>query len=336
MNKEAYEFIRDNSLYNVEGQEALFEKAAQLFMKASAEGRPVDFSEFRIDFPVNAKEVKTQWRPIGEQEKNRYRWEEFTDDQGTVHLYGLTAMHITTKDVPNWLWATFEHVDNPQRDGAEPWILPTRDRAAGPAGFPEGLGIEGTRWQNYRLRGAQIEFTNPTGHATLLANSQIEHGFQTSSSCITCHARATIGPKVRRAANRLSIFHHVYESALVGNVGVLDESLFVRNSLSEPITGELQYLPLDFVWSLMRANRKAVELPEGQTPSFETHIRPLFRPKDVTSMRRFFDLSKYEDVRDHAKEIFERLENGSMPCDGSWPDDDIMVFQAWYKGGMPK
>lgn len=336
MNKDAYEFIRDNDLYNVEGQEALFDKAAQIFMKASGEGRPVDFSEIRLDFPANAKEVKAQWRPIGEQEKSRYRWEEFEDEEGEKHLYGLTAIHITTKDLPNWLWATFEHVDNPKRDGAEPWIIPTRDRAAGPAGFPDGMGIEGTRWQYYRLRGTQIEFTNPTGEATILANSQIEQGFQTTSSCVTCHARATIGPKVRRAANRLSIFHRQYGGTVVGSVGVLEENLFVRRSFSDPITGELQYLPLDFVWSFMRAKHKSTILGKGKTPSFEKHIRPLFRPKDINSMKRFFDLSKYEDVRDHAKGILERLDDGSMPCDGEWPEEDIQLFRDWYEGGTPK
>lgn len=335
MNKDAYEFFRKNELYNVEGQEALFNKAQAVFMKAASEERPIDFSEFRLDFPLNAKEVKAQWRPIGEEEKSRYRWEEFIDANGQKKIFGLTALHITTKDLPNWLWATFEHVDNPKRDGAEPWILPTRDRAAGANGFPEKMGIEGTRWENYRLRGTQIEFTNPVGESTLLANSQIEQSFQTSSSCITCHARAAIGPQVMRAANRLSIFAHEYGETVVGSVGVLDESLFVRKSSANPKTGELQYVPLDFVWSMRRAHRKSVNLAVGAVPSFEQDIKPLFRPRDVNAMRRFFDLSKYDDVKKHAKDILAELESGSMPCDGAWPDPDILRFRKWYEAGMP-
>lgn len=336
MNKEAYEFIVGNGLYNVEGQEALFAKADQLFMKASSEGRPVDFSEYRVDFPQVAKEVKAQWRPIGEQEKDRYRWEEFIDGDGNKRIYGLTALHITTKDLPNWLWMTFEHVDNPNRDGAESWVLPSRDRSAGAKGYPDGLGIDGTRWQYYRLRGAQSEFTTPTGEPTLLANSQVEQGFQTTSSCITCHARAAIGPNVRRAANRPSIFQSQHGDEVIGSTGVLEESLFVRKSFSNPVTGELQYLPLDFVWSLMRAKRSSPTAAAQAVPRFEIDIKPLFRPKDINAMKRFFDLSKYEDVKSHAAEVIERLEDGSMPCDGSWPEQDVTLFREWHKGGMPQ
>jgi hypothetical protein len=48
--------------------------------------------------------------------------------------------------------------------------------------------------------------------------------------------------------------------------------------------------------------------------SFATDIRPLFRDSpDVDSMRYGPDLSSYEDVKDKAAEIYERLEDGGVP-----------------------
>jgi hypothetical protein len=52
-------------------------------------------------------------------------------------------------------------------------------------------------------------------------------------------------------------------------------------------------------------------------------------------MRRFFDLSSYSDVRANADKILERLEGGSMPCDGAWPNDQIELFRSWVAAGCP-
>ena len=68
-------------------------------------------------------------------------------------------------------------------------------------------------------------------------------------------------------------------------------------------------------------------------PSFGRDIRPLFRPEDVESMLFAFDLSVYEDVRDNAEEIYERLSDGSMPCDAEWPRADVDRFRAWIDAG---
>jgi hypothetical protein len=71
------------------------------------------------------------------------------------------------------------------------------------------------------------------------------------------------------------------------------------------------------------------------TISYERDIHPLFRPRDVGSMRRFFDLSSYSDVQANADKILERLEGGSMPCDGAWPNDQIELFRRWVAAGCP-
>jgi rubrerythrin len=77
--------------------------------------------------------------------------------------------------------------------------------------------------------------------------------------------------------------------------------------------------------------------PPPSTPlSFESDIKSLFRETpDRTSMLAIagFDLHRYEDVRDRATAIAARLEDGSMPCDGSWPPDRIATFHKWIEQG---
>ena len=53
---------------------------------------------------------------------------------------------------------------------------------------------------------------------------------------------------------------------------------------------------------------------------YAADIKPLFRAKDVKSMKNFggFDLSDYEDVKANAAQILKRLAAGEMPCDGAW------------------
>ena len=70
--------------------------------------------------------------------------------------------------------------------------------------------------------------------------------------------------------------------------------------------------------------------------SFATDIRPLFRTDDVDAMKDNggFDLSKYDDVKKHAKDIHGRLKDGDMPCDGAWPAANVTKFKEWIDGGM--
>jgi hypothetical protein len=70
--------------------------------------------------------------------------------------------------------------------------------------------------------------------------------------------------------------------------------------------------------------------------SFEQDIRPLFREYDRTEMEWAFDLWSFEDVSDNADAILERLENGDMPCDGSWPEAQIERFRQWMRQGMQR
>ena len=69
--------------------------------------------------------------------------------------------------------------------------------------------------------------------------------------------------------------------------------------------------------------------------SFDTDIKPLFRELDRDSMQSHFDLWDHEDVSDHADAILERLRDGSMPCDGAWPEDRVELFERWVENGKP-
>lgn len=74
---------------------------------------------------------------------------------------------------------------------------------------------------------------------------------------------------------------------------------------------------------------------ENGVPTFAGDIRPLFREDDRESMQFAFDLWNYQEVREHAQDILERLEDGSMPCDGEWPEEQVARFRQWVESGMP-
>jgi hypothetical protein len=69
--------------------------------------------------------------------------------------------------------------------------------------------------------------------------------------------------------------------------------------------------------------------------SFEQHIKPLFRERDRESMKWAFDLWSRDDAAANGEEILARLRDGTMPCDGAWPDEQITLFQGWLEAGTP-
>ncbi len=266
MNRSVYEYIRATGLYCLDQQVKFYQQR-----------RPVSF-------PSGAQQVKAKWRRIGEQERSRYHTVEVTFADGTTKLYGLIALHIASKDLPTWFWATFEHVDNAKAAAGETvadservaggeatagggtaasgegWQLPSHDTFAcgdEPADCnraPRGMGLEGTVWQNYRLRGTLTRFVDSQGQPRLLGNSALETGMQSSASCMTCHARSAIGIK-GGAPLRLPILASGNADARDmaqrrGFVGLPRDEWF-RISDDGKVLAPL--LPLDFVWSLSKA-----------------------------------------------------------------------------------
>jgi hypothetical protein len=236
MNRAGYEYIRTRGLYNTNGQlRALDEHAT-------------------VDFPVGAKEVKAKWRIITEAERSRYHTMTVKLADGTERLYGLTALHVVTKDLPTWFWATFEHVDNPQLPGNDGWQAPSRDtfacgrRSTQCDHAPQGIGLEGSVWENYRLRGTLTSFVDSNGQPRLLANSELEAGMQATASCVTCHSRAAIGV-VDGQTVRLPIFDaSVTDSqpdphSKRGFIGTPRPEWFANG----------RFQSLDFIWSMAKA-----------------------------------------------------------------------------------
>jgi hypothetical protein len=73
----------------------------------------------------------------------------------------------------------------------------------------------------------------------------------------------------------------------------------------------------------------------GDPISFVQHIRPLFRERDRQSMMSHFDLWSYDEVARRSDARLARLRDGSMPCDGAWADERIVLFQDWVAAGKP-
>lgn len=72
-----------------------------------------------------------------------------------------------------------------------------------------------------------------------------------------------------------------------------------------------------------------------QPISFAQDIKPLFREGDRESMKWAFDLSSYDDVAANSDAILGRLQDGTMPCDGAWPEEQVDLFQRWVDAGTP-
>jgi hypothetical protein len=257
-NRSTFEFILKNEMYHRGGLEALLAKAT------SEKNRNL------ISFPPASKEVKAQWYPIKDSDKPRYFWREVTNNDGTKSTFGLVALHVITKDLPNWFWADFGHVDCEVQKGAcdptsvkqtlgidqeaaltEPYDPTTRgaDAASGKNGVrSETLG---TVWENYILRGTQNDFVTSVGSPTVLSNPVVENQFQ-NSSCMTCHARASIGARrilpggaPAPGLNTLSPGDPT--------LGAPDPALFGAGPGQNGIT----YLQTDFIWSApFRAQRR--------------------------------------------------------------------------------
>lgn len=254
MNRSTYDFVRDNGMYSRDGLIKLLDQANNTVNRGL------------LKFLASSKEVKAQWHPILEEEKPRYLWRE-AELNGQKVALGLVSLHIITKDLPNWFWADFGHVDCEKGINAcdterlrrsailkptevqevaltDPVDPTTRDTGAGdPPSGKDGVRNEtvGTVWANYILRGTQTDFGTPWGNATILSNPVIENTFQ-KSSCMSCHARASVGA-TKAGADRLNTLSPgdptlgTPNPALFGSGdGVFDQA-------------NVQYLQSDFIWS---------------------------------------------------------------------------------------
>lgn len=125
--------------------------------------------------------------------------------------HALVGIHLSSKTMLNWMWATFEpnsKVTNPNR--CDPKLYgPCLDRWGTTSSQPYGKGQPPQQspelrqamaeaqlhpaFRNYFLTGVQTEFVDSTGKPTQLGNSFVEFNQGVppgQSSCITCHQYA--------------------------------------------------------------------------------------------------------------------------------------------------
>ena len=130
-NKSSFDYIFQNNLYNQEGILSVVQKNDDNIRN----GAPYRISNdagplSEIIFPIDAVMIKSNWLSreraeemgIHDDPANPYIkmniTSPVTDKNGTILKPGehwLVAIHLSSKDTPNWVWATFEHVNNPGR-----------------------------------------------------------------------------------------------------------------------------------------------------------------------------------------------------------------------------
>ena len=239
-NRVTFDYIVNNALWYQEGLKQRFNE------------------NFTIELPLASIEVKLNWLPMSSvADPSRY----FTVLDDKKVLQGLVAMHVTTKDLPNWYWATFEHVDNPGRCdfigcrdsfGANPAFRAPRGELKLP--YPAEALTPGLLammkaanlnpvFQNYRLKGSQTDFTDSRGEPTLAGNSVTEYGFVPTASCITCHSRAGTDWNGQKPANL-----RIFGEKLGGQTfnGPADPELFYDRN--DPARRYM--MQSDFVWAI--------------------------------------------------------------------------------------
>ena len=273
-NKVVYDFIVDSSLYYQEGIEK--------FMK----------NKIILDLPTEAKEVKAVWDTISKKDIGKFHYAIQETTEGKIY-WGLVALHIISKEIPQWTWATFEHTDNPRLKEAEnDPILKSIDKFGRKNGVIsdelEKLFMENNmsqKWRNYILRGTQTNFVDFKGNPTILANTFTENRFLYTSSCITCHSMATLGSSLTFEELPKAVQDTIKYGKIKKNIeeakNHFNRLSFVEKVLPEPdpntnesilmyigspnpkwfdttyVSGRKDtYKQLDFMWSFFRAKRR--------------------------------------------------------------------------------
>jgi hypothetical protein len=257
-NKATFDFIVQNNLYKISGLKAAFGKD--------------------LSFPVDSIEVKANWVAVSDIPA-------FTNNRVTVaqvpqlyHVntsggvkYALVAMHVISKLVPNWTWATFEHRFNPARCdilgcrdafGAQPAVLPSNRTAN--QGYPDCTKTPALTamlaaadidpvYANYCLKGSQTDFTDNVGLDVRVGNSITEDTFVATASCMTCHGRAVFDKNGKSTST--AGFLSFSANGPVGPLGPLLPAWYWNFSGQPPIFEGKSGLSriataADFVWSV--------------------------------------------------------------------------------------
>ena len=179
---------------------------------------------------------------------------------GQATNYTAPAQQCDNLDAPSWIWQTGgDYAGGKIRSGLSAVFdamgIGTQPASDGPMPSPGDKG-----WRGYRLKGSQTNFTDSTGLPTHLANSVTEGGFVSTSSCITCHARAALSAP-SGGFPALSVF--VNQPDVTGYLqsanGAPDPTWFLSSRTPPTVVG----LQTDFIWGFFNSNDLATPPAAG-------------------------------------------------------------------------
>jgi hypothetical protein len=101
------------------------------------------------------------------------------------------------------------------------------------------------------MKGSQVEYVDKIGRPTLLGNSITEGGFMITSSCITCHSKASTGASGKAV---LSVFQNEYDLTgyLQSTRGVPNPAWYHQSTSPSNKPG-IHALQTDFIWGFLNA-----------------------------------------------------------------------------------
>ena len=168
-----------------------------------------------ITFPWDAVEIKADWVPTSSFANPTFQCPDPTNTLYTETIngtcYALVGFHISSKVLPDWLWATFEPaspVTNPNRCDPklydtcfDPWGTTSKTpygkgQTVKPSAQLQALMASANlnkAFGNYFLTGVQTRFVTAKGSAIPLGSSFVEFNagvLPGQASCITCHRYA--------------------------------------------------------------------------------------------------------------------------------------------------
>jgi len=204
-NRPQYDYIVSNNLNTQAGLATAFAKS------------------FAVVMPTTAISVKGDWVPV----QTLLQWIPQLGDVSNIEKlyytttaesveYALLALHVSSRQNPNWVWGTFEHQMNPGRcdsigcfdsfGAMNPAVLPNKTAAntqygACPKTEPLKTMMSNANlslvWENYCLKSTEVDYNAADGTPYALGNSVIErivgNGTISASSCIACHVYASFG-----------------------------------------------------------------------------------------------------------------------------------------------
>ena len=288
-NQASFDYIVNNDLYYTEGLADAFANAETAVADAGGDtAQSMAAVLDTIDFPTNAIEIKADWVPLrnipfSERADYYINWG-IVSGGGirSLRRYALVAMHIMSKDLPDWFWATWVNKNVLGRCdyygcrddfGIKPNYTAPNDEINYP--YDEGVvtlklkalmdskGVDEV-FQNYRLVGTQTDFTDATGNPTLMSNTITEQDQLQTGSCITCHARAAVdstGATLSVISDTAQEREPPTGDAFVTDNGTPDPDWFWDLDYGDSdfftsnttVTG-VDAVQIDFVWGVLNAN----------------------------------------------------------------------------------